>query len=162
MLKKSEDAYHIFNADQMTFLQNPTHRVRGWSNETTVNCLIKRFMCGTTAYDKLRKDFGEPLISPRTLQRRVENIKFKPGVLDEIITLLGYKAVVIEEKHRICGLVFDEMGIDPARVYCKNTQMVLGNMTLSDTNQRPWKDRRATHALIAVLVGKSKNLKYKT
>ena len=148
------DPYKIFNEDQMEYLERDSHRVRQWTNKTIVSSLKKKFMMGATAYEKMRTEFKEPLPCKRTLERRVQNIKFRPGVLDEVITLMGYKAQVMSEKDKICGLIFDEMVIDVGRDYCTNTQTIYGNMTLDDNNRQPNKNLLATHALVAVLVGK--------
>lgn len=47
--------------------------------------------CGSTGYKELLKELyyqNIPLPSERTLRRRVENIKFEPGVCNDIFDIL--------------------------------------------------------------------------
>lgn len=151
--KLTEDPYRVFEPDQMKMLQSSTGRVRNWSNTTIVRSLQKRFACGRTAYEKLRNDFRDPVPSIRTLQRKIENIRFLPGPLIEILYLMKVKSESIEPRNRICGLIFDEMAIEMGREFCKNTQRIFGDTTIR-TKSSSSEPVLASNALIAVLVGK--------
>ena len=53
--------------------------------------------------------------SERTLQRRIEHIKFKPGILFEIFEILNEKVKSFAECEKDCFLYIDEMSIDTAK-----------------------------------------------
>ncbi|TGZ52571.1 hypothetical protein DBV15_12225 [Temnothorax longispinosus] len=47
----------------------------------------------------------------KTLQRSIENISFEPGLLTDIFALLKEMGEHLDEIHKFCCLVFDEMSI---------------------------------------------------
>ncbi|KAG0436776.1 hypothetical protein HPB47_017763, partial [Ixodes persulcatus] len=60
-------------------VQNADKRGNRWSNQTVQKALQVRLTCGSRGYELL-KDEVLPLPSERTLQRRIEVVKFEPGV----------------------------------------------------------------------------------
>lgn len=52
--------------------------------------IFHRFACGTTGYNLLiQQKF--PLPSVRTLERRMSKIDFRPGILNNVLTLMNLK-----------------------------------------------------------------------
>ncbi|KAG0430722.1 hypothetical protein HPB47_022435 [Ixodes persulcatus] len=60
-------------------VQNADKRGNRWSNQTVQKTLQVRLTCGSRGY-KLLKDEVLPLPSERTLQRRIEVVKFEPDI----------------------------------------------------------------------------------
>lgn len=65
--------------DQVLNVGHPDSRGNRWSDKTVQKALQVRLACGTRGYELL-KDEVLPLPSERTLQRRIEDVKFEPGV----------------------------------------------------------------------------------
>lgn len=65
-----------------------------WSNETLQKGMRLKFTCGATGYSTLLSE-GYPLPSIRTIQRRLKNIDFKPGVLHNVFSLLKVKVCIV-------------------------------------------------------------------
>lgn len=61
-----------------------------WSNQTVQKALKLKFACGTTGYETLQ-ELGYPLPSIRTLQNRMKEINFTPGILHTVFELLKLK-----------------------------------------------------------------------
>ena len=61
-----------------------------WSDETVKTALGLRFSCGTSGYENLLA-LNFPYPSVRTLQRRLQNLKFESGLLHEVFELLKFK-----------------------------------------------------------------------
>ncbi|KYN28500.1 hypothetical protein ALC57_02080 [Trachymyrmex cornetzi] len=91
---------------------------------------------------------GQPLPCLRTLQRKIENFKFTPGISETMFEFLSNKKPYFEsEKDLECGLIFDEMSITPKRSYNPSTASLIGNVTF------PNHEGIATHAIVFMLVG---------
>ncbi|KAH8042724.1 hypothetical protein HPB51_025567 [Rhipicephalus microplus] len=65
-------------------------RGKQWSTVTIKKGLKLRLACGSKGYNAVR-ELAVPLPSERTLQRRVENCKFSPGILHEVLKFLALK-----------------------------------------------------------------------
>lgn len=70
--------FKIFNDDQMKLLSGNVRQVKEWSESTKMDSLQIRFAC-QGGYDKLIER-GYPFPSTRTLQRRVADVHFPPGM----------------------------------------------------------------------------------
>ena len=136
----------VFGKDQIESLC--VKRVRGvvWSNETVKKALQIRFSCGSSGYNNLLRH-GLPFPSLRTLQRRMENINFEPGILHQVFHLLSCKVEHLGEEERLCCLTLDEMSLSPGIEFDRGTGKVVGGVTLADHSGR------ATHGLVFVLGG---------
>ncbi|XP_025153599.1 uncharacterized protein LOC112588313 [Harpegnathos saltator] len=72
-----------------------------------------RFACGITGYEELLQQ-KIPLLSLRTLQRRIENLKFESGISNDMFHFLQMKVSTFQnDTDRECGLVLNEMSITP-------------------------------------------------
>lgn len=80
----------VFNDDQIEALFTKRQNVRNWSNETIKRALQLKFVCGANGYDELIRQ-KIPLPSLRTLRRRLEYLKFEPGILDPMFKFLIHK-----------------------------------------------------------------------
>lgn len=70
-----------------------------------------KFSCGTSGYLELLKQ-RHPLPSLRTLTRRLENLKFRSGLIDEIFYFLRIKVSQFgKETDKDSMLVLDEMSV---------------------------------------------------
>lgn len=65
--------------DQAASAKSKDARGNRWSDATVQKALQMRLACGSRGYDFLREE-ALPLPSERTLQRRIEDIKFEPGI----------------------------------------------------------------------------------
>ena len=117
-----------------------------WSAVTIKKALRLRFTCGSTGYKTLLQQ-NHPLPSERTLQRRLENIDFKPGVLKDVFAKLKIKVDAMKDEERLCCLTLDEMSLTSKLEYDAGSDSVYGNVTL------PKHSGIATHALVFMLGG---------
>lgn len=92
-----------------------------------------KFACGTSDYSELLKQ-RHPLLSFRTLRRRkLENLKFRSGLIDEIFNFLRIKVSQFEkETDKDCMLVLDEMSIIARNIYDNSTKEMLGQVSLPE------------------------------
>eukprot|EP00095_Tigriopus_kingsejongensis_P006747 snap_masked-scaffold2014_size22653-processed-gene-0.4 protein:Tk06747 transcript:snap_masked-scaffold2014_size22653-processed-gene-0.4-mRNA-1 annotation:"h2b3_tigca ame: full" len=81
LLKNKSVADNFFNPDEIQRLMNKQARGK-WSKSTIRQAFQIRMACGITGYNTLR-DMDFPLPCESTLNRRLANLHFKPGVLDE-------------------------------------------------------------------------------
>ncbi|KAK8775597.1 hypothetical protein V5799_031057 [Amblyomma americanum] len=81
---------HIFSDDQMKSMERLSAQGMRWEASTLVKSLKLRPSCGSQGYSLLR-NHGFPLPSERTLQRHLENFKFQPGLLQDMIEPLRMK-----------------------------------------------------------------------
>lgn len=136
----------VFNDDQIMALQN-SMRFKRWSNKTITSSIKLKFACGNNGYQELIKQ-KIPLPSLRTLSRRLENLKFESGIIDEIFEFFKYKITSFTDEHmKDCGLVLDEMSITPSNMYDSSTRKYIGNVTL------PEHTGVASNACVIMLVG---------
>lgn len=92
-----------------------------------------------------------PLPSLRTLRRRLQNVKFNSGILEEIFEFLKLKVACFKnnsDKH--CMLVMNEMSITPSEIFDPSTNTIIGYATLGNHNDEK---NIATHALVLMLAG---------
>jgi hypothetical protein len=140
----------LFNEDQVTILkrrsEEKSSRFLKWSNETVVNALRLKFSCGGSGYEELLRQ-KLPLPSIRTLQRRLQNLNFDSGILDEVLKFLQTKVQTFAPSERDCALVLDEMAITSASVFDISLNKYFGKVTLPDHTGV------ATHVLVFMLAG---------
>lgn len=135
----------IFNDDQVYFKKNK--KVTKWCNETLLKSYRIKFACGTSGYLELLKQ-GHPLPSLRTLIRRLDNLKFRSGLIDEIFYFLRIKVSQFEkETDKDCMLVLDEMSVIAGNIYDNCTKEMLGQVTLPDHSGE------ADEALVFLIAG---------
>lgn len=141
MINTKKALKEVFNEDQIKTLFTKQRRTRNWSNETIQRDALRlRLTCGTSGYQELLQQ-KMPLPSLRTLQRRLETLKFESGISNEMFDFLQLKVSSQKNIDRECGLIIDEMSITPKHVYDTSTKTLLGNITL------PYEKGIAIHAL---------------
>ena len=94
----------IFNKDMLVKLQ--TNTCKKWSIPTIRKCLQLKYACKNKGYEYLRKKIPFPCIpSIRTLQKRVENINFRPGLMKDVFNIMEAKICEMAENERLCTLL---------------------------------------------------------
>ncbi|XP_054917754.2 uncharacterized protein [Dermacentor andersoni] len=137
----------FLNEDQIRALSRNNNHGNSWSAQTVKQGLKIKFACGTTGYETLRK-IGYPLPSSRTLARRIQGLKFLPGILHEVIDVMRSKAEGMEDVEKDCVLFLDEMEIAPGFELDRGEDVLLGGTTLPSKPEEP-----ANHALVFMLGG---------
>ena len=123
-----------------------------WKSEAVKEALQLKFACGTSGYEFLLKQ-GMELPSVRTLQLKVQDLKFKSGILKEVFEMLKSKTSRLTSYERKTVLCLDEMTILPGESYDSNADEIVGKVTL------PNHSGDATHALVFMLAGISHHWK---
>ncbi|KAJ4426849.1 hypothetical protein ANN_26648 [Periplaneta americana] len=126
--------------------QGKTNMFAKWSNVTITKALKLKFSCGGSGYEELLKQ-GYPLPSVRTLQRRLQNLKFDSGISREVFEFLRIKVESFESHEKDCVLILDEMAITSGNVYDCSLSKYFGNVT------PPEHSDMATHVLVFMLGG---------
>ncbi|KAH7933355.1 hypothetical protein HPB49_011711 [Dermacentor silvarum] len=101
-------------------MERPTMRGTPWSTPTIEKGLKIRLTCGRRGYN-IVQEIGTPLPSERTLQRHLENFKFSPGILHEILPSLSIKVDLMEDYERHAVLLLDEMQLASGLAYDQGT-----------------------------------------
>lgn len=147
---QSELLKEIFNSDQILALKKKkmkkTTKLMKWTNNTVTKSLKLKFSCGASGYNELLTQ-GYPLPSIRTLQRRLQNLKFDCGILNEVFSFLKLKVETFSPYEKDCALVLDEMAITPGKIYDTSLGKYFGEVTL------PGHSGQATHVLVFMLAG---------
>lgn len=115
----------FLNDDQLQALGRQSNKGSTWSAETIKQALQIKFSCGKTGYETLRK-LGYPLPSGKTLARRLQGLKFLPGILTEVIDVLKMKAENMQDIEKDCALFLDEMEIARGYELDRAEDVVLG------------------------------------
>ncbi|XP_040072343.1 uncharacterized protein LOC120844568 [Ixodes scapularis] len=129
-----------------------------WSNATVKSSLQIRFACGSTGYDLLL-DKGFPLPSARTLRRRLEGIRFEPGVLEEVFKLLETKVAHLKPQERKCVLLLDEMALVEKFEYDPSTSCIRDYTAVPVPQEPRPEPPSATYALVFMIAGISSRWK---
>lgn len=136
-----------FNKDQILAMRCKSTKFKKWSNSTITKALKLKSACGNSGYEELIKQ-KIPLPSLRTLIRRLENLNFDTGILEEAFDFLRVKVQNFKDAHeKDCAIFLDEMAIKPGRTYDAALKKNLGNVTL------PGHSGVATHVLVIMLRG---------
>ncbi|XP_075752306.1 uncharacterized protein LOC142818019 [Rhipicephalus microplus] len=153
-VKKLETKMELFgqrlkflNDDQLQALGRQSNKGSTWSAETIKQALQIKFSCGKTGYQTLR-NLGYPLPSGKTLARRLQGLKFLPGILTEVIDVLKIKAENMQDIEKDCALFLDEMEIARGYELDRAEDVVLGGQTMPENPDEP-----AHHALVFMVGG---------
>lgn len=117
-----------------------------WGMNTVQKALSLKFACGNNGYEELLKN-KIPLPSIRTLTRRLQNLKFMPGILNEVFDLFQIKVNAMSEFEKYCMIALDEMAITASNILDPSSNEYIGDVTL------PQHSSSATHALVFMLGG---------
>ena len=80
----------LFNPNQLCALSRKSTRGMAWDVGSIKKGMQLRFACGAKGYEVILQQ-GYPLPSARTIQRRMKNIAFHSGVLDNIFSYMKIK-----------------------------------------------------------------------
>ncbi|XP_077549557.1 uncharacterized protein LOC144162788 [Haemaphysalis longicornis] len=145
--------------DQVLNVGHPDSRGNRWSDKTVQKALQVRLACGTRGYELL-KDEVLPLPSERTLQRRIEDVKFEPGILNELLPALKAKLETMKPEERHCALLIDEMQLTAGLDFDPTVKKPIGLATAPLVKQGPEGELvYATHGLVVMLTGLSSRWK---
>lgn len=143
----------LFKADQIrSVLRTSSTTPQGWkwTNSTVEEALRARLLCGPNGYNYLIHELNYPFPSIRTLSRRLQNLKFQPGILFELFSFLKLKVDLMEDNEKHCGLTLDEMSISEGWEYDTSTNKFFGNVTFPKLT-----DNSPTDALVFMIGGLS-------
>ncbi len=143
---KDKKIKKLLTKDQIGALGRLTTRGMKWSNDTVKKALKLRFAAGSTGYKALQ-DLQIPLPGIRILQRRMQAVRFEPGVLTEVFDFLKLKASGFTDLERKCVLTIDEMAIISSVELHTLSGKLYGDVTL------PGHTGVATHACVFMLAG---------
>lgn len=90
LLRKEENFQKTFNQDQLRYLELGTHKGFMWSDETLEKGMRLYFSCGAKGYEEIRSQ-NLPYPSIRTIQERLQGLKFQPGIVDDVLNILKQK-----------------------------------------------------------------------
>lgn len=91
------------------------------------------------------------LPSVRTLQTLLQSIELEPGISPTIMDHLKKKVAKLNEKDRLCALLFDEMALKRRLIFNPRTDKVNGFVDLGENQRRS--SAIADHALVFMLQG---------
>lgn len=138
---------NLLHGDQINFMLHDYKKMPQWCNSTLIKAYQIKFACGTSGYKELLNQ-GFPLPSLRTLSRKLENLKFKSGILDEVLEFLHIKVSHLKsDRDRDCLIVLDEISITPGTVFDTSTNNYVGYVTLPEHDDK----EIATHGLVFML-----------
>ena len=137
----------FLNNDQAAALARKTTKGSKWSEKTIRVALQIKHACGTTGYELLRS-LSYPLPSSRTLIRRLQNIRFLPGILHEVLYVLKLKSETMHDIEKDCVLFMDEMEISQGFDHDRSLDCLFGGTTLPQSNVQV-----ANHALVFMIGG---------
>ncbi|KAL1485431.1 hypothetical protein MTO96_031986, partial [Rhipicephalus appendiculatus] len=141
----------VLSPDQVRVLEKGTMRGSSWSPETLQKALHLKVACGSKGYDFVKENVV-PLPAKRTLQKQMEHIKFRPGILDEVFAALKQRSSSLKPEERHACLLMDEMQLNPGLDYDASTGSIIGHPTIRPSNPEA-KEELATHALVFMLAG---------
>ncbi|XP_039310726.1 uncharacterized protein LOC105203368 isoform X2 [Solenopsis invicta] len=133
-------------------MTNYNHRGSLWSAQIINKALKLYVACGQKSYEKVQRQ-NLPYPSIRTLQYRIQSLKFGSGISEDILQLLKMKIETFksEEKHAI--LLTDEMSIKPGLQYDRSTNTIIGRPTIKLSGGMDFSNQLATHITIFMLCG---------
>lgn len=83
--------------DQAASVGHADPRGNRWSDQTVQKALQVRLSCGSRGYELLKNEVV-PLPSERTLHRRIEDVKFEPGVYADVLVFIRCQNVFVYDK----------------------------------------------------------------
>lgn len=148
--QRLQENIRFLNEDQIRSLSRENNFGHTWSTGTIKQALQIKYACGTSGYEFLRK-LGYPLPSTSVLGRRLQGLKFLPGVLTEVFDVLKSKADTMDDVEKDCALYLDEMEMAPGYEHDRGEDCFLGGVTLPDNLDNP--GIAANHACVFMLGG---------
>lgn len=127
--KTDEGILKTFNKDQKKAIYRKNFQGVQWEPKTLKKALILKLKCGSSGYKEVKKHI--PLPSIRTLQRKLHQIEFRPGILEDTFNLLADEIKCNAEEWKDCVLALDEMSIEPGEMFDPSTNEVIGRTTLA-------------------------------
>ncbi|KAH8024521.1 hypothetical protein HPB51_025210 [Rhipicephalus microplus] len=89
-----------------------------------------KFLPSVSSYLSISWELGQPLPTERTLHCHLEDYKFTPGLLEDIMVPLALKVSLMSTEERHATLMLDEMQLAPGLVYNPSSGTVLGAPTI--------------------------------
>ncbi|KAH9364129.1 hypothetical protein HPB48_010137 [Haemaphysalis longicornis] len=99
----------FLNEDRIHPLSRDSNKIT-WSSQTVKQALQIKLSCQTSGNETL-KNLGYLLLANRTLARRLQGLKFLPGILTDVVDLLKTKAEGMQDIEEDCVLLLIEMEI---------------------------------------------------
>lgn len=87
------------------------------------------------------------------MQERIQHLKFKPGILEKVFTILKIKVETFKPEEKYAGLLIDEMAIKPGLQYDNSTTSIIGRPTMNLSDGFDSSKEYATHGLVFMLCG---------
>ncbi|KAM7314519.1 uncharacterized protein ISCGN_004303 [Ixodes scapularis] len=144
--------------DQVECIRRDGMRGGKWSDATVQMAMKLRCACGNKGYMCINENVV-PLPSVRTLQRKIEHVKFKPGILTELFPSLKAKVSTMLPEERNAALMIDEMQITAGTDYDPSVKGLIGKLSTKLGPKATCTDGRATHAMVFMLGGMSSRWK---
>ena len=116
-----------------------------WSDECIVRAAHLRYLSGDTAYNFIKDTMKIPLPSVRCLNRRLEDLKVKPGFCEDSFRLLSISAKKLEPDQKYAVLVMDEMSIKPSMEWDPTHKYMSGFNTLPEHDEEVPVDEHGEH-----------------
>ena len=110
-LDKEEQLKIVFNQDQLQVLFNTNSSFKPmWSEDTVFKSLMMLSKLTKNSYEMLRTLFKWPIPTETTIRRRIKDVKFLPGLVEEVIAGLEKKGKSADDDLDLM-LVVDETSI---------------------------------------------------
>lgn len=135
----------LLSSQVRCFSQMP--KGRRWSVEEKALAL-SLYKRSSKAYTLLCHAFALP--SKRTLKRLVNKLPFTSGINDQMFTTLRQHVDQLNERDKVCSLIFDEMSIREHLQYNRSTDRIDG---YEDIGHKGRTRRIANHALVFMVRG---------
>ncbi|KAL3226642.1 hypothetical protein MRX96_024842 [Rhipicephalus microplus] len=114
----------VFSSDQINVLEKGTMRGNSWSPASLQKVLHVKVACGSKGCEFVRENIA-PLPATRALQKQIDHIKFKPGILHEVFAALKEKVATMAPEDRHACLLMDEVQILPGLDYDASTGNII-------------------------------------
>ncbi|KAH7959027.1 hypothetical protein HPB49_007361 [Dermacentor silvarum] len=144
--------HEFLNTDQIQSLKKNTMRGTPWTEKTLRKSLHLRLACGKQGY-KLMREIGQPLPAERTLQHHLQNYKFQPGLLHDLMPAFALKVGQMEPEERHATLMIDEIQLTPGLSYDASSGTVFGAPTMPLADGTLPDGCQATHAVVFMIGG---------
>jgi len=118
----------VFHEDQVEAISRKSTKGLKWLPSTVKDALVLKMQCGTTGYEELRKKIPYP--SARTLQRHIQHIVFRSGIIDEVFDMTLAIIRNLKEEELECVMAMDEMALDASERIEPSTNQPIGRVTL--------------------------------
>ena len=143
MLEKTVAGVRKFLTPEQLDLASGVRKRVVWSDAAVMIAVDIRYNCGVTGYEKLRA-LKWPLPCISVLNKRLQDIKMKPGILNESFKLLEHKAKSLEPNDCEAILLMDEIGLQARLDWDVSTKSVIGRATVDRPPQKRGKAKDLT------------------